>query len=165
MRSDQITVNSRNFDGSIRRTWQCKLIERNEPLLIFVGIFDRDIEHADLGLIKKGTISYEYYWLDRWYNIFRFHERDGTFRNYYCNINMPPSFADGVLDYVDLDIDLVVWPDGTYKELDRDEYEANAAKNHFPPDLREQVNESLEELHRMFKIHKLPFDALYLASK
>ena len=162
MRSDQITVNSRNFDGSIRRTWQCKLIEQNEPLLIFVGIFDRDIEHADLGLIKKGTISYEYYWLDRWYNIFCFHERDGTFRNYYCNINMPPTFADGVLDYVDLDIDLVVWPDGTYRELDRDEYEANAAKHSFAHALREQVNKSLEELHRILEGREFPFDRAYL---
>ena len=158
MRSDQITVNSRNFDDSIRRTWQCKLIERRDPLLIFVGVFDRDVEHADLGLIKKGTVSYEYYWLDRWYNIFRFHEPDGKFRNYYCNINMPPTFAGGILDYVDLDLDVVVWPDETYKELDRDEYEANAARHGFSKSLCSMVEAAVSELTAMIDRKEFPFE-------
>ena len=111
MPGQQITINSRKYDQSIRRTWTCELIERNDPLIVVVGEFDRDVEHPGLGSISRGTVSYEYYWLDRWYNIFRFHEPDGALRNYYCNVAMPPTLDNGVLDYVDLDIDIVVWPD------------------------------------------------------
>jgi len=153
---NKVTVNSRAFDGSVRRSWQCKLIERCDPLLVFVGTFDRDVEHGDLGFIKKGTISYEYYWFDRWYNIFRFHESDGTLRNYYCNINMPLVFDRGVLDYVDLDIDIVVWPDKTWQILDRKEFETNAVTFGYSDKIRAKVEETILELISIIKRGELP---------
>ncbi|HVF29506.1 MAG TPA: hypothetical protein VNA22_00995, partial [Pyrinomonadaceae bacterium] len=69
-----ITINSRKYDGTIRRAWTCEFIEQRDSLLLFVGEFEAAVEHRDLGRIEAGTVSYEYYWLDRWYNIFRFHE-------------------------------------------------------------------------------------------
>ncbi len=151
-----INVNSRKYDGNIRRTWQCEFIAREDPLLTFLGVFDQDVEHSDLGLIKKGTISHEYYWLDRWYNVFRFHESDGTFRNYYCNINMPPTFENGVLDYIDLDLDLVVWPDGSVQELDREEYEENSKKFNYSNELRSAVEEAIVDLKTLIVHGELP---------
>ena len=65
---------------------------------MFLGVFDLEVEHPDLGIIRRGTVSYEYYWLDQWYNVFRFENPDGPLRNYYCNVNMPPVFANNVLD-------------------------------------------------------------------
>ena len=156
MENKLVTVNSRSFDGSIRRTWRCELVERCDPMLVFVGTFESDVEHGDLGLIKKGTVSYEYYWLDRWYNIFRFHEPDGTFRNYYCNINMPPVFENGVLDYVDLDIDIVVWPDKVWQILDRDEFESNSVKFGYSDEIRAKVEETVLGLTEIIDRDKLP---------
>lgn len=156
MQNSAITVNSLAFDGTVRRSWKCKLIERIDPLLLFVGTFDRDVEHGELGLIKKGTISYEYYWLDRWYNIFRFHEADGRLRNYYCNINMPPTFVGGELNYIDLDIDVVVWSDMRYQILDRDEFEENAAKFNYSEKIREMVEATLAELIAIVERGDLP---------
>ncbi len=156
MLNKRITVNSRAFDGSIRRSWQCELIERCDPLLVFVGTFDRDVAHGELGLIKKDTVSYEYYWLDRWYNIFRFHEADGTLRNYYCNINMPPVFASGVLNYVDLDIDIVVWPDKSWQILDREEFESNAVTFGYSNEIRTKVEQTTLELISIIDRGELP---------
>jgi uncharacterized protein len=151
-----ITVNSRKYDGTIRRSWTCELIERQDPLLLFVGEFENDVEHPDLGCIARGTVSYEYYWLDRWYNIFRFHEPSGSLRNFYCNINMPPSFDGSVLDYVDLDIDILVWPDFSYTILDRDDYERNAARFGYPPEVDERVETAVKELLEMIGRRNLP---------
>jgi hypothetical protein len=78
MNGPSITILSKNYDGTIRKSWACRLIEQEGTQLLFVGEFDRDIEHPDLGFIRRGTISYEYYWLDRWINIFRFHEPSGS---------------------------------------------------------------------------------------
>lgn len=158
MPENDITVNSRKYDLSIRRSWKCRLIERADPLLVFVGEFDRDVEHPDLGSIAAGTISYEYYWLDGWYNVFRFHEPDGSFRNFYCNINMPPTFESGTLDYVDLDIDVLVWPDWTSIILDRDEFEANSAKFNYPESVLFQANTALSELLDLIEERRFPFD-------
>lgn len=154
--SQQITVNSRKYDGTIRRTWNCELIEQNGNALVFVGVFDHDVSHSDLGDIAAGTISYEYYWLDRWYNIFCFHEPDGTFRNYYCNINMPPVFDGGILDYVDLDIDVVVWPDGKYQVLDEIEYERHADLYSYPSHVKKNADSALGEILELIEKGLLP---------
>ena len=42
------------------------------PLIVLDAVFDAEIQHDLLGPIALGTVSREYYWLDRWYNIFRF---------------------------------------------------------------------------------------------
>lgn len=158
MFQQKITVNSRKFDQSIRRTWTGELIERSDPLIVIVGEFDRDVEHPGLGSISRGTISYEYYWLDRWYNVFRFHEPNGNLRNYYCNVAMPPTFADDVLDYVDLDIDLVVWPDNHHEVVDRVDFERNFVKFGYPEEFRDRAEACICELVEMIENREFPFD-------
>jgi protein associated with RNAse G/E len=156
--SSPVTINSRKSDGTIRRSWQAELLRRELNELVFVGVFDFDVQHADLGLINRGTVSYEYYWLDRWYNIFAFHEADGTFRNYYCNISVPPLYQGDVLDYVDLDIDIVVWPDWSYAVLDEDEYARNAEGFGYDEFVRSRVTETLGQLQSMINARSLPVD-------
>jgi protein associated with RNAse G/E len=151
-----ITVNSRRFDGTIRKTWQCELLEQRGSLLIAVGEFDTDIEHADLGRIKKGTISREYYWLDRWYNIFRFHEPSGEFRNFYCNVSAPAQFENGVLDYVDLDIDVLIDANSKVTVLDREDYERSIATFGYPVEVQANVELSLHELLEFFDKKEMP---------
>ena len=151
-----ITVNSRKYDGAIRRSWTCELVEQDDDLVVAVGTFDADVNHSDLGLITKGTMSYEYFWLDRWYNIFRFVTADGAFRNFYCNLCMPPQFSNGVLDYVDLDIDVVVNADFSYRILDRDDFETNSELYRYPIEVRDRVDTTLGELLELIKIRDLP---------
>ena len=150
-----ITVNSRKYDGTIRRTWQCEIIETRGSLLRLVGEFEDDVRHTDLGHIRKGTVSYEFYWLDRWYNVFRFHEPSGELRNYYCNISMPPTFENHTLDYVDLDIDVLVAPDLSYVVLDRDDFERSAEVFGYSPELRAKVESTIEELIGIVKARQL----------
>ena len=156
MTSQQITVNSRKYDRSIRRTWTCDIVGQTDTLIVLRGEFDRDIKHPGLGSISRGTISYEYFWLDRWYNIFRFHEPDGSLRNYYCNVAMPPTFADGILDYVDLDIDVVVWPDNKFEVVDRDDFERNTLKYGYTDDVKLRAEESVDEIIRMIERDEMP---------
>ena len=92
--------------------------------------FDADVSHHLLGEIKRGTRLIEYYWLDRWYNVFRFLSDNGSTRLYYCNVNRLPSFDGHVLTYVDLDIDVIVQPDFSYDVLDIAEFEANSEALH-----------------------------------
>ncbi|HEX6124035.1 MAG TPA: DUF402 domain-containing protein [Pyrinomonadaceae bacterium] len=151
-----ITVNSRKYDGTIRRSWTCEIAEQSDSLLVLVGEFDDDVMHSHLGHIKKGTLSYEYYWLDRWYNVFRFHEPSGSLRNFYCNLNMPPEFSGGILDYVDLDIDILVWPDYDYVLLDHEEYERNAKVFGYPAEVDAKVEAGLKELLELIETRSLP---------
>ncbi len=158
MAERQITINSRKYDGHIRRTWPGGLISQSEELLVVVGRFREEVQHDDLGLIKEGTVSFEHFWFDRWYNIFRFHEPDGRLRNYYCNITMPPTFADDVIDYVDLDLDVIVWPEFRYEILDRDDFEENAVKYGYPEEIKQRIEMALAELISLIEKREFPFD-------
>ncbi len=153
-----VTINSRKFNGKIHRSWKAKLLSNENSLMVFVGEFEKEVNHNHLGVIGRGTISHEFYWTDCWYNIFRFHEPDGGLRNFYCNVNLPPKFENNVLDYVDLDIDLLVWKDFSYQILDMDEFEQNAARFLYPNELRQKALSSLDELISLVENKSFPFD-------
>jgi protein associated with RNAse G/E len=157
-RNSLITINSRKFDGVIHRSWKAELLEETDELYLLVGEFDEEVEHSKLGVIGRGTISYEYYWKNEWYNVFRFHEPGGELRNFYCNINRPPQLNGEVLDYVDLEIDILVWRDFSFEILDLDEYEETARKFNFPDEIKRKVEESLDKLLEMIKEKQFPFD-------
>ena len=157
LRKSHVTINSRKYDQSIGRSWGCELLKREGSLLVFRGEFDEDVTHRDLGLIRAGTVSYEYYWLDRWYSIFRFEDSSGALRNFYCNVNMPPVFDNNVLDYVDLDIDVLVWGDFTYQVLDVDEFEINSSKYSYSAELKTQAQKTLGQLISMIERRDFPF--------
>ncbi len=159
MNNETVTINSRKYDGKINRSWKARLIEQKGSKLLFVGEFEREVIHEDLGIIRRGTISYEYYWLNRWYNIFRFHEPNGDFRNFYCNINMPPTFRNGVLDYVDLDIDVIISKQSDFTILDRDEYEENLRFFDYPESVQITVEKTIAKLKEMFALGEYPFDS------
>lgn len=156
--SQIVTVISRKYDLSIRRTWKCRLVEDRRPLLTAIGEFDGEVEHSDLGVIRRGTISHEYYWLDRWYNVFRFHEPEGDLRNYYCNITMPPKFENGILDYIDLDIDILVKPDLSLTVLDMEEFEENVQRYAIPESVQSSARKCLEEVVATIERREFPFD-------
>ncbi len=155
---DEITVNSRRYDNSLKKSWKCRITDIKCNALTLVGEFVGDVTHPDLGKILSGSLSTEYFWLDRWYNIFRFDEPDGTFRNWYCNICMPPTLGVNVLDYVDLDVDVVIWPDRNVLIHDEDEYRQNSAKFAYSEEVQACVGTALRELLELYGNREPPFN-------
>ncbi len=156
--SARVPIRSLKYDGSVRRTWKADLIEQTTSLYTFLGKFDETVDHPDLGRIEKGTLSYEYFWPDRWYNVFRFHEPDGQLRNWYCNVGMPPILEEGALSYVDLDVDILMWPTGVPIILDEDEFRINAARYAYSADVLLEVENAKQELLEIIANCEFPFD-------
>ena len=153
-----VRINSRKFDGVIHRSWNAELLEQTDSLLVYIGKFEKEIKHPHLGVIRRGTISYEFYWLERGYNVFRFHEPEGDLRNFYCNLNLPPTFENDILDYVDLEIDVLVWRDFSVRILDVEEFEENARVYDYSATLRAEVDENLKTLLSLIERKVFPFD-------
>ena len=156
----EISVVSLNHDRSVRKTWTAELVKSDPPLIELAGVFDRDVTHPSLGRIEKGTLTTEYFWLNRWYNVFRFQEPDGRLKYFYCNIAMPPTFADGKLEYVDLEIDVVARPDGGCEVLDEDDFDVSARNHRYSDELVKKVRSSLEELIAVLERKEFPFTHL-----
>ena len=157
-RSSRIRVRVLKYDGTKHRTWAARVAKQTDSLLILDAVFDEEIEHDLIGTIACGTVSTEYYWLDRWYNVFRFSDPSGTLNSFYCNVNMPPSFDGNVLQYVDLDIDVLVRPDFSYQILDFEDFEVNARTYDYSPEVQENAHAALGELVELIETRSFPFD-------
>ena len=132
-------------------------MQRDGSLLVLEAEFDVDVSHHVLGAIARGTRTIEYYWRGRWYNVFRFIEKDGTTRLWYCNINTPPESNGDVLTYIDLDIDIVVQPNFSYQVLDLDEFESNAARYAYTEHEKQQAQAALKEVISLIEGRQFPF--------
>ena len=148
----------RKYDGREHRRWPARLAKREGSLLVLDAVFEEEIEHDLLGTIALGTVSTEYYWLDRWYNVFRFSDQGGKLKSFYCNVNQPPSLDGQVLSYIDLDIDVLVAPDLTYKILDLDDFEANARAYAYPDNVQLSARRALKELTELIEAGAFPFN-------
>jgi protein associated with RNAse G/E len=153
----RITVRVLKYDGSEYRRWSATIARREGPMIVLDAEFEYDVQHHLLGNIRRGTPTIEYYWLDRWYNIFRFLEDDGKTRLYYCNINMPPAFEDGSLTYIDLDLDILVRPDYSYEVLDLDEFERHAELFGYDDETKRQARAAVDDVSSMIEARQFPF--------
>ena len=153
----QTTVRVLKYDGTEYRRWDATMARQEDRLIVLDAEFDHDVQHHLLGEIPRGTRTLEYYWLDRWYNVFRFLEADGTTKLFYCNVNMPPTISSSSLTYIDLDIDILVRPDFSYQILDLEEFAANAARYGYPEQVKTRSHEAVDELIAMIKARQFPF--------
>jgi protein associated with RNAse G/E len=152
-----ITVRVLKYDGAEYRRWNARLARQEGSLMVLDAEFEFDVQHHLLGDIPHGTRTIEYYWLDRWYNVFRFLKADGSTRLYYCNVNMPPKLEGDALTYIDLDIDILVQPDLSYQVLDLAEFSANARRYGYSKETKRQADVAVAELISMIETRQFPF--------
>ena len=152
-----VTVRTYKYDGSEHRHWRAQVSRQEDSLIVLDAKFEEEIRHPLLGTVARETSSIEYYWLDRWYNVFRFVEPTGELRNFYCNVNVPPVLQKNVLSYIDLDMDVLVAPDFSYSVLDEDEFAANAARFNYPREVLDKSESALKELISLIEQRAFPF--------
>lgn len=153
----EIEVQACKYDGRVHRRWHAHLRAHGDTLLILDAVFDEEVNHPLLGHIGRGTISTEYYWTNRFYNIFRFADPDGVLRNFYCNIATPARLENGTLRFIDLDIDVLVHPDLSYEILDEEEFAAHVELFGYTPDIIENTRRAQIELIAMIEQRDFPF--------
>ena len=156
---NEFTVRVLKHDGTEYRRWQAKLRRREDPLLVFDAEFDVDVSHELMGEIRRGTRTVEYYWLDRWYNVFCFLDSEGSTRLWYCNVNTPPKIEGTILSYVDLDIDIVVQQDLSYQVMDLDEFEQNTNRYGYSDEERGSAHAAVDDLVSLIHLRQFPFDS------
>ena len=149
-----IRVQKKNPAGEVTYEYEGVLLNRDENVVTLEALFDRaDMPFMDV-VFKTGDRFVEYYYKDRWYNIFAIHDRDdGQIKGWYCNIGQPAIIEDGIVSYVDLALDLWVSTDGKQTVLDEDKFEALKLNE----ELKTGALNGLDELKDLFKNNNPPF--------
>jgi protein associated with RNAse G/E len=150
----KIKVQKKNPAGEVTYEYEGVLLSRDENSVTLEALFDRaDMPFMDV-VFKTGDRFVEYYYTDRWYNIFIIHDRDTKkIKGWYCNIGKPAVIEDGIVSYVDLALDLWVAVDGKQTVLDEDEFEELKLNE----ELKTGALNGLDELKDLFKNNNPPF--------
>lgn len=142
------------LDTQRQETWSYpgRVLRRWPNAVLLEARFNRDdILFHDI-MLGRDDRFVEIFYADRWYNIFEIHDRDDDrLKGWYCNVCMPAEIENGRVSYVDLALDLLVYPDGRQLVLDEDEF----AVLRLPEDMRLKAQDALEQLQRRFKAEKL----------
>jgi len=142
-----------DLSGQVTWRYTGRLLRRTAHSLVLEAFFDReDMPLLDL-VLKQGDRFVETYYDDRRYNILEIHDRDGLqFKGWYCNLSRPARLTPDTVSWVDLALDLWVWPDGRTTLLDQDEFDALV----LDPAEREHVKIAVLELEQRFRNRRPP---------
>lgn len=149
----RIKVQKKNPAGEVTYEYEGSLLSQDEHSIVLEALFDRaDMPFMDV-VFKTGDRFVEYYYTERWYNIFVVYDRDDRrLKGWYCNVGKPAVFEDGVVSYIDLALDLWVSTTGQQTVLDEDEFEALELDEA----LRDGALKGLDSLKQLFLNGKPP---------
>ena len=153
---DTIAISKLNLSHQETFRYTGRVLRRRPDAVLVEAFFNRPDLPLHGIVLGNGDRFIEVYFSRRWYNVFEMHDRqDGHLKGWYCNVTMPAEFSPEQVAYVDLALDLLVFPDGKQLVLDEDEFTSLAIDEK----IRAQALASLSELQSMAAEGKLsPFD-------
>ncbi len=121
----KMTVYKRNDKGAEVFSYEGTVVERGETWVCLRAVFGRSDLDAGYVTFRHGDVMTEWFYTNRWYNIFRLQDVEtGQLKGWYCNITRPAVFIGDTVAADDLALDLFVSPDGSALLLDEDEFAA-----------------------------------------
>lgn len=148
-------IHSYKHDGSIHRAWdEAILLEINDEYLIFGNERTKVIE-SDGRTWRTKEPAILYFFKNKWFNIIVQYKKNGIY--YYCNMASPYIIEDNTIKYIDYDLDLRVFPDGSFKVLDRGEYKYHKQLMNYSEDIDLILKQELTELINMVRNKEMAF--------
>jgi hypothetical protein len=141
----QIVVVKLNTQRQETWRYEGRILSQDASSILIEAYFNRpDLDFHGITL-RENDRFIERYFTNRWYNIFEIHDRDDDrLKAWYCNVTTPAEISPGVISYVDLALDLLVYPDGKQLVLDQDEFQALNLDAQKQAKARQALDELLE---------------------
>lgn len=149
-----ITVIKLNALGEAKVQYQGEIIQRLADRVVIQAYWAQATKDLGYTQFEPGDRFIEYYYTDRWYNIFDIATADGTRKGWYCNIAEPAVIFADRIEQVDLLFDVWVDPTGNPLILDEDEF---ASDTTLTAQQRDGAQHGLQELLQMIAAQEEPF--------
>lgn len=153
---DIVQIHSFKHDQSIHRIWdKAMVLEMNENYIVLANERTRVLEsNGKSWFTKEPAICF--FFRDHWYNVICMLKENGI--HYYCNLGSPYTIDNEAVKYIDYDLDIKVFPNNTYKVLDKFEYQINADQMNYPKEIKRIIKYEIENLKRRIKAKSIPFE-------
>jgi len=121
--------------------------DRNQSRLRLSRVFERKGVYDGLGTMKEpGDRAVTEAKVGDWHFETQYFSQEGRYKGTYINLNTPIELYPNAIRYVDLEVDVCVWPNGTIRKLDEEKLEKAAAEGLVTEKLVKIVREKLQEL-------------------
>lgn len=155
LRKKWIIIQAYKHDGGFHRQWtHSYILEDNEDFAVLASIRAAVIEN---GGRKWHTKEPAIFILSkkRWYNVIAMFKETGIC--YYVNIASPTVYDNGMFKYIDYDLDVKLYGDGTVKLLDVSEYKKHAEEQGYGPEIEAILDKTVKEIYELINKKEFPF--------
>ena len=131
----RVMVHAYKFNGWLYRSWDFPMIIDNNDDYVVLSNFDTNIltSEFDSNRVFGSTTkhpSFWVFWKDEWFNML-ITIMDGR-PQYYINVSSKFIYEESAIKYIDFDLDYKILPNGTWVELDKNEYEQSKETFNYP---------------------------------
>lgn len=149
-------IHSYKHNGKIHRSWdEATYICETEDYAIF-GNCKTLVKESDGRTWRTKEPAIMYFSKNKWFNIIGQFKSNGIY--YYCNIASPYIIEENTIKYIDYDLDLRVFPDGSFKILDRGEYQYHKKLMNYSKEIDTILKRELTELINKVRMKEEPFN-------
>ena len=155
-KGEKYTIHGYKHNGKLYKTWdEAILLDETDEYYVFGNKNAKVTKLFGKSWNTKET-AILFYFKNNWYNIVAQIKSKGIF--YYCNIASPVLIDDNVIKFIDYDLDLRIFPNNTYKILDKKEYNYHKRIMKYSDDLQSIIDFKLKELIKRFNNKGFPFN-------
>lgn len=159
-KGDIIQIHCYKHDGTLHKVWDKSVVLENKKDCLIVANENVLVTNFDGKSWRTKECAILFFYKNRWFNIIAQFKKFGLY--YYCNICSPFVIDGNILKYIDYDLDLRVFNNGSFRVLDRDEYETNRRKMKYPFEIVKIISKELNNLINMKKKGVDPFNFNYV---
>lgn len=149
-----ITVIKLDPRGEETTHYSAKILARLEHGIVLEARWERPRKDLGYTVFEPGDRFIEYFYRDRWFNIFEISAEDGRLKGWYCNIAAPAHIHSASIEQRDLLLDVWVNPDGQWLLLDEDEFAADITLTDVQ---RQGAAKGIQELLALIEARQEPF--------
>lgn len=92
---------------------------------------------------------------NKWFNVIAMLKEKGIC--YYVNIASPAIYDKGFIKYIDYDLDVKLYEDGSTRLLDVNEYKKHAEEQEYPQEIMEILQRSVDKIYDAINKKEFPF--------
>lgn|SRR5690554_1743787 len=153
---DVTYVETYKHDGSTHRTWSsATILDVTENLIVAITYKTWVVESdGRRWFTREPAICF--YYNDRWYNVMAMIRKRGIY--YYCNLASPSIYDGEAIKNIDYDLDVKVFPDGSYILLDEEEFVDHQVMMRYDESIIDIVRQEQRRLVNVVKAGNYPFN-------
>ena len=153
---DKLEIHCYKHNGSLNTLSDGAVLLDECDEYIVLGNNRATIMEADGSVWHTKEPAILFFFKDKWFNIIGQLKDYGIY--FYCNIATPFLIDDKAIKYIDYDLDLRVFPNGSFKVLDRMEYKFHKKQMHYSNRLDFILRYELGSLIDVVRKKEFPFD-------